>query len=62
LGPPETHRLEPDEVRRYFTDPMFTLVDEFPAGDYHYALVFRKGAEPPEPETTDNLEIHVPIV
>jgi len=60
MGPPETHRLEPDEVKGYFKDPMFTLVDEYSAGDYHYALVFRKGEELPEPATVESAQIHIP--
>lgn len=42
VGPAPENRMPPHEAKRYFADPELELVDEFDAGDCHYALVYRK--------------------
>lgn len=44
IGPPPEQRMPPVEAKRYFADPELELVDEFDAGDCHYALVYHKTA------------------
>jgi len=42
IGPPETHRLTPNEAKRSFHAQDVVLIDQFDAGEYHYALLFQK--------------------
>lgn len=42
VGPAPENRMSPVEAKRYFADPALALVDEFDAGDCHYALVYQK--------------------
>ncbi|HVM90777.1 MAG TPA: methyltransferase domain-containing protein [Verrucomicrobiae bacterium] len=46
IGPPPERRMPPHEAKRYFADPELKLVDEFEAGDCHYALVYQKKGRP----------------
>ncbi len=41
LGPPDQHRLSPDETQSYCTHVDLHLIDAFDAGDCHYALVYQ---------------------
>lgn len=45
VGPPPENRMAPVEAKRYFADPELELVDEYDAGDCHYALVYQKIAQ-----------------
>ncbi|MFA6429325.1 MAG: methyltransferase domain-containing protein [Patescibacteria group bacterium] len=62
LGPPEHRRIQPEEVKTYFIDPPMMLIDEFSAGEYHYALLYQKGtAHEPSGEPAEQAPfIHVP--
>lgn len=42
IGPAEEHRLSPEDAKAHFMAPEVELIDEFEAGDCHYALVYRK--------------------
>ncbi len=42
VGPAPENRMAPVEAKRYFADPELELVDEYDAGDCHYALVYQK--------------------
>lgn len=44
VGPAPEHRMAPNEAKRYFADPELELVDEYDAGDCHYALAYQKAA------------------
>jgi ubiquinone/menaquinone biosynthesis C-methylase UbiE len=46
IGPPADRRIQPHETKRYFADPELALVDEFDAGDCHYALLYQKKGSP----------------
>lgn len=51
VGPPPENRMAPVEAKRYFADPALTLVEEFDAGDCHYALLYRmRGSRDDRPE------------
>lgn len=57
IGPPIENRMSAQEAKRYFADPALELVDEFDAGDSHYALVY---AKEPSSRETEVLSAHVP--
>lgn len=42
IGPAPEHRLSATEAKACFKLPELELIDEFDAGDCHYALVYRK--------------------
>lgn len=56
IGPAPENRMAPVEAKRYFADPELELVDEFDAGDCHYALVYRKRA----PEGAHAVVVNLP--
>ncbi len=57
IGPSVEHRVTAGDAKRYFAEGMLTLIDEFDAGDSHYALVYAK--QEPARET-EVYSVHVP--
>ena len=57
VGPPVENRMSAEEAKGYFTDGELDLVDEFDAGDSHYALVYHKQEAA---RSTEVLSAHVP--
>jgi ubiquinone/menaquinone biosynthesis C-methylase UbiE len=48
VGPAPENRISPVEAKRYFADPALELIEEFDAGDCHYALLYQKTADDDE--------------
>lgn len=46
VGPAPEHRMPVHEAKRYFADPSLALVEEFEAGDCHYAILYQKRGRP----------------
>jgi len=42
LGPHPNQVILPDEVKKIFAEAGFEFVRDFPAGEHHYGLIFRK--------------------
>ncbi|MCR4284183.1 MAG: class I SAM-dependent methyltransferase [Parcubacteria group bacterium] len=42
LGPPKQLKLKPEDARRMFLEAGFVFKDDFPAGEHHYGLLFKK--------------------
>lgn len=46
LGPPQKQRLSEEDAKKVFSSPLFTLREEFEAGECHYALVYERTQTP----------------
>jgi ubiquinone/menaquinone biosynthesis C-methylase UbiE len=57
IGPAVENRMSADDAKRYFADDTLVLIDEFDAGDSHYALLYAKHESMRE---TEVLSAHVP--
>lgn len=57
IGPPVENRMSATDAKRYFGANELDLVDEFDAGDSHYALVYAKQDVARE---TEVLSTHMP--
>lgn len=57
VGPPIEQRMTVGDAKRYFAGDELLLVDEFDAGDSHYALVYAKREPVRE---TEVFSVHVP--
>jgi ubiquinone/menaquinone biosynthesis C-methylase UbiE len=57
IGPAVENRMSADDAKRYFADDALALIDEFDAGDSHYALLYAKQESLRE---TEVLSAHVP--
>ena len=57
IGPPVENRMTAGDAKRYFAGDELILVDEFDAGDSHYALVYAKQESARE---TEVLSAHIP--
>jgi len=42
IGPPKELRLKMEDARRMFLESGFVFIDDFPAGEHHYGLLFKK--------------------
>ncbi len=42
LGPPKRLRLKTEDTQRIFLEAGFVFKDDFPAGEHHYGLLFKK--------------------
>ncbi len=42
LGPPKQLKLKMEDARRMFLEAGFVFKDDFPAGEHHYGLLFKK--------------------
>jgi len=42
LGPPKQLKLKMEDTRRIFLEAGFVFKDDFPAGEHHYGLLFKK--------------------
>lgn len=57
VGPAVENRMSADDAKRYFADDELDLIDEFDAGDSHYALLYAKHEPMRE---TEVVSTHVP--
>lgn len=42
LGPPKQLKMKMEDVRKMFLEAGFVFKDDFPAGEHHYGLLFKK--------------------
>ncbi len=40
IGPPMEQRIDPEAAKHILHSPLFTLIEEFEAGEYHYGLIY----------------------
>lgn len=57
IGPPVENRMSAEEAQRYFAVDELDLIDEFDAGDSHFALVYAKHEPMRE---TEVVSTHIP--